>query len=781
MEKSAVKDVVAHSPGVEGTGKEWDNDPGPREASFSTAMRQLFANYFVEHFANYENFVIAPQQSFEDWQKNRDQFQNFDKSAFLSDQPTSHWPFYSAFLESTLFSGFIDEKLLAQWKVGEASVYIALFDSYIERYKDKSGLSKPPTTPGFSFEGMLGDGLVTEEVKEVAPPPALLEGVSADTSTQRSEVFPHLSPSLMEPPEYQDRPECISPPRRLSVPPSGLKPQTSSSSGFFHSQVKFVNQLWRESRLRVKHMLGTTGESLNYIEENTHIAYLCELLERVWGHGLKKREGKSPLWTHLMAYAETKGEGPKLTAPTAITTSLVALNSIGEKGSPSSFLRKRFNLPQLKSQIQAVLQPPPTVLLDDLRIMADMSELKTDVGRARAFVRLALEKKCLARYLAELLSNKDLTSQRYREYAFLCTEEEREQFLYHLLTLTARDFTCFTTGFLNTKMLYRVIVIGEGKHFGLSTSTLLVTIAGEYLDSGRHEIPRGEFSTDITTQNLGPLTCLRVGHDGTGLAPSLFVHAVLVHVVTTGQTYRFDCNCWLARNEGDGATERFLLGQTIPHTMKKEHNVSTLDVESVLPSRAPRRAPKKTTNEKTSEDILATLGTVVNNLCENVRLRNKDAPMHRQDLLYLLCGANSFSSSMEELLLWQLKPSRKFQKQLFAWDVFECLQQQSENIATQSQETMADSQSLVDTIIQINSTLSAVGKCEKLVILISIGLRQHALVGWLKVLATFPSILSMYEMGAFLVEPGLLKQATDILSQTHAVSIKTELLLTQGL
>lgn len=68
-----------------------------------------------------------------------------------------------------------------------------------------------------------------------------------------------------------------------------------------------------------------------------------------------------------MAYAETKGEGPKLTAPTAITTSLVALNSIGEKGSPSSFLRKRFNLPQLKSQIQAVLQPPPTVLLDDLR------------------------------------------------------------------------------------------------------------------------------------------------------------------------------------------------------------------------------------------------------------------------------------------------------------------------------------------------------------------------------------------------------------------------------
>ena len=37
-------------------------------------------------------------------------------------------------------------------------------------------------------------------------------------------------------------------------------------------------------------MLGTTSESANTIEENTHIAYLCDLLERIWGHGLKKRE-----------------------------------------------------------------------------------------------------------------------------------------------------------------------------------------------------------------------------------------------------------------------------------------------------------------------------------------------------------------------------------------------------------------------------------------------------------------------------------------------------------
>ena len=39
---------------------------------------------------------------------------------------------------------------------------------------------------------------------------------------------------------------------------------------------------------------------------------------------------------------------------------------------------------------------------------------------------------------------------RYKDYAFLRTEEEKEQFLYHLLSLTTVDFFCFTNGFQNT-------------------------------------------------------------------------------------------------------------------------------------------------------------------------------------------------------------------------------------------------------------------------------------------------------------------------------------------
>ena len=248
--------------------------------------------------------------------------------------------------------------------------------------------------------------------------------------------------------------------------------------------------------------------------------------------------------------------------------------------------------------------------------------------------RLALEKKCLSRHLSALLARDDLTSQRYKEYAFLRTEEEREQFLYHLLTLTAKDFSCFTNGFMNSSMfpsslpqshslnpmyaflqvmylihppthplnsplppamVYRVLMVGEGKRLGLNTSSPYLTVAGENGDSGVVDIPHGDNQVDITVsvlmdtthllpsspsslpppsslllslyltlsippslplssslscniyilvfsfpqhRNLGPLTCLRIGHDNSGIAPSLFLEMVLVHNTTTGQIYR---------------------------------------------------------------------------------------------------------------------------------------------------------------------------------------------------------------------------------------------------
>lgn len=43
---------------------------------------------------------------------------------------------------------------------------------------------------------------------------------------------------------------------------------------------------------------------------------------------------------------------------------------------------------------------------------------------------------------------------RYKEYAFIRTVDEMEQFLFHLLSLSAVDFYCFTNGFLSAGEKY---------------------------------------------------------------------------------------------------------------------------------------------------------------------------------------------------------------------------------------------------------------------------------------------------------------------------------------
>jgi len=80
--------------------------------------------------------------------KNRDQFQNFDNSAFISDQPANCREFYSAFVESSMFTSFIDDKLVSCWCPEKTGQKLRLFENRVESYKDKSGLAKPPTTPG---------------------------------------------------------------------------------------------------------------------------------------------------------------------------------------------------------------------------------------------------------------------------------------------------------------------------------------------------------------------------------------------------------------------------------------------------------------------------------------------------------------------------------------------------------------------------------------------------------------------------------------------------------
>jgi DENN domain-containing protein 5 len=62
--------------------------------------------------------------------------------------------------------------------------------------------------------------------------------------------------------------------------------------------------LLEKMNLRELELSGDVSGGLLGVEENTLIASLCDLLEKVWSHGLQNKQGKSALWTHLTNYLD---------------------------------------------------------------------------------------------------------------------------------------------------------------------------------------------------------------------------------------------------------------------------------------------------------------------------------------------------------------------------------------------------------------------------------------------------------------------------------------------
>jgi len=81
---------------------------------------------------------------------------------------------------------------------------------------------------------------------------------------------------------------------------------------------RFRTNFLKECKTKTKRMLvekmGAEAAALGHgevsligVEENTLVASLCDLLERIFAHGLHvKHKGKSPLWNYLINYQESE-------------------------------------------------------------------------------------------------------------------------------------------------------------------------------------------------------------------------------------------------------------------------------------------------------------------------------------------------------------------------------------------------------------------------------------------------------------------------------------------
>ncbi|PNF35063.1 hypothetical protein B7P43_G09453, partial [Cryptotermes secundus] len=389
--------------------------------------------------------------------------------------------------------------------------------------------------------------------------------------------------------------------------------------------------------------------------------------------------------------------------------------------------REGHKLPEGRSQIssspaslppnseQPNLRPLPVSLTADMRNVQAMTDIKTHIGYARAWVRLSLEKKLLSRHLRTLLSDSALLRSQYKRYAFLRCEDEKEQFLYHLLTLNAVDYFCFTNTYTGTKLPYRVVIFPSRKTSAATTSAnSWVAVSGTLGETSPVPIPRGALEFLFRHKNLGILTTLRIGHDNSGPSPKWMVEHVVVRNEVTGHTYKFPCGRWLGRGIDDDSTERLLVGELVPRDVDSDELVETC--RTPPPRCHSPSVPRRSQDARPSlAEIQHMLGDAVNSIVKLLYHRKHDK--ERSTLTLLLCGETGLVYCLEQAFLTGFKSTRLFGRNLYLWDYFLRAKEQFEATLLDSDGDMTPHPSekqilhcYCNLVNQIGSTSHTLGK-----------------------------------------------------------------------
>ncbi|XP_043514488.1 DENN domain-containing protein 5A isoform X4 [Frieseomelitta varia] len=822
---------------------------------FNNAIREIFLNRFVQIFSSYEHFVIQPSQDKDEWLNNRDSMHVFDKATFLSDQPTQHLPFLSRFLETQMFASLVDSKVMSTWS--ELDFNIRVFDQRISLLRKKVGegiirsTRYEPCTSIDESQKILEQRLTNVDF-ETNPPTEIVPHRAAyfrsfpllDSVALNKEPAQSILRSRRGQTQWKYKMKSMESNGKTPAPQEtqSPRPQTKLSADMSPALIAqanwtFVEKLLKDCKSKTKRMLvekmgseavalGHGGESLSDVEENTLVASLCDLLERVWSHGLQNKQGKSALWSHLTMYQAVeecndpdkslhsnflspakKSPSKFLGLPERLISSLKGKNIF----EIASYIKENFNdIPNLALEIDSPtrgtdkhkspgdrkigpehLRPLPDSLLFDIRNVQAMTDIKTHIGYARAWVRLALEKKLLSRHLKTLLSDTGLLKSQYKRSAFLRCEEEKEQFLYHLLTLNAVDYFCFTNNYPTTKLPYRVVIFPSRKASAATTSAnSWIAISGTLCETNPVPIPKGALEFVFHHKNLGVLSTLRIGHDNTGLSPKWMVEHVVVRNEVTGHTFKFPCGRWLGRGIDDGSTERLLVGALVPHSIDSEELVESCSTPPRCRSPSIPRRPILSQVE-----LQHMLGESVNAIVKfHYRRECQDG-----SLTALLCGEGGLVPSLEQIFLFGFKNQRIFGRNFYVWDyllrvkenfeisLLEEMDEYSQRlnrdrrIHAENNRRFATLRCYCHLIDQINMFSQTLGKDGKFQLFICLATREQLLHSMLRPMSEARSTADMYEETSFLRNCTLLNFLVHILEPLSEFHIVLEKSLTHGI
>ncbi|KAI6068116.1 DENN domain-containing protein 5A [Aix galericulata] len=719
-------------------------------------IREIFANRFTQMFADYEVFVIQPNQDKESWFTNREQMQNFDKASFLSDQPEPYLPFLSRFLETQMFASFIDNKIMCHDEDDKDPV-LRVFDSRVDKIRLLN--VRTPTLRTSMYQKCT---TIDEAEKSIELRLAKIDHTA---------VHPHLLDMKIGQGKYE-----------LGFFPKLQSDVLSTGPASNKWTKRNAPAQWRRKdrqKQHTEHLRLDNDQREKYIQEARNLGSTIRqpklsnlspsvIAQTNWKfvEGLLKEcrnKGKSALWSHLLHYLENR---QRRTTSGSFSTSGILLDS-----------------ERRKSDTSPAMSPLRISLVQDMRHIQNISEIKTDVGKARAWVRLSMEKKLLSRHLKQLLSDHELTKKLYKRYAFLRCDDEKEQFLYHLLSFNAVDYFCFTNVFTTILIPYHILIVPSKKLGGsMFTANPWICISGELGETGVLQIPRNILEMTFECQNLGKLTTVQIGHDNSGLYAKWLVEYVMVRNEITGHTYKFPCGRWLGKGMDDGSLERILVGELLTSNTEVDERQCRTPPLQQSPSMirrfvtiSPNNKPKLNTGQ-----IQEAIGEAVNGIVKHFHKPEKE----RGSLTLLLCGESGLVSALEQVFQHGFKSPRLF-KNVFIWDFLEKAQtyyetlEQNEMVPEENWQTRA--RNFCRFITAINNTPRNIGKDGKFQMLVCLGARDHLLHHWIALLADCPITAQMYEDIALIKDHTLVNSLIRVLQTLQEFNITLEASLVKGI
>uniref|UniRef100_A0A5S6Q9G9 UDENN domain-containing protein n=1 Tax=Trichuris muris TaxID=70415 RepID=A0A5S6Q9G9_TRIMR len=803
-------------------------------------IREVFLNRFLTVLFSYDHFIIgcADPASFV---TSRDSMQNFDKVSFLSDQPQSQVPFLAAFLETQMFTSFIDSKIISAWEPPDPN--LRLFDGRLSRLRSQHGDSivRTPTCDSV-VHAVPSVNEITERELHMdyqVPPPhplgaedsivakerpircgpfhfplldgVLLEDQSKDRTKgspwkQRYKYFGADSASVQTAKEAH----AASAGYQAAVDPTILT--ASQVSSFTHKKSKIVEKLVREAQAKTKRLLveklgreavslGHSKLSIGGVEENTLVASLCDVIERIWSHGSRRKRGKSALWAFLLEHYEKTSKktscGPLRAQGLASVSFGSAPRRLGRWQLPSDsaswshlpFLykadrmrsssaeplpRDHCGIKSHEAHQHSSLPSLPTSIDYDLSHVMRMVDIKTEIGYARAFIRLALERKLLYKHLKTLLECESQLESMYDPYAFLMHDEEKEQFLYHVLSLNAAEFYCFTSTFNQTKITYEVQLVFSGGSrfiFPLGQLSICFVLTGSLNRTELIRVTKNAASFTFEHKNLGVLSTLRIGQDLSN-ASSASVKWYLEHAIVrdqvTGRTYKFSCSRWFGREMDDGSLERLLIAEPLPLT-------NSNGIKSPQRSHSPcsPRRQRCDNPRKLIQLVQQQIGDAVNRIVKHFYPCDSE----HASLTHLLCGEKGLVSCLNDAFLVGLRSPRDNASQFslryaYPWDFIETfayctvergkrkpidrkkyegwLDSISKNEKTQGIDDMPFIMNYCKQVVDSVNRNPTVGKDGKFKTFVLLALRSHLLSSIVSTMACSPVAAKMYDEISFL-------------------------------